>query len=239
MFSRLKKSFTYLLSALGNLTGFAKASSLALGVGAFLVFEVVLALAVQAWLLWEFWPFENELSQKLAYSEHVETQTALMQKINVLEFELDIDQQRVIQKVVAPTLADKGQPTRCTHLLGLCDEEVGSSAAKKMGFQELRDQLPAEHQLLTELENCTLKSPDDWICKSKWFRSPNDSSDSYIGKSDGDWIFRPTVSKPINWKAELAVDQWQCGGNLCFVMSMAKRKQLFQRFRNLPRLYSK
>lgn len=228
MIRKIKTSFTYILNNIDNFMGLL-VSSVVIIIGLFV--GVIAPLAIVAWLLWEFWPFQNELSQKLSYSEVVLTKSAVMKKIVILEFELDIDRQRVIQKIAAPTLDDRGQPTFCQNLHGFCDKKFDSSTAKKKGFQEIWDQLPSENQLLTELKNCTLKSADDWICKSKWFRSPKDGYDGYIGKSDGNWIFQPVVSDPKKWKLGLALEQWQCGGNLCFIMSIKQHEEEIQRIR--------
>ena len=57
----------------------------------------------------------------------------------------------------------------------------------------------------------------------------------YIGKSDGEWIFQPSLSNLKKWKAGLLIDQLRCGGNVCFVMSMDERKSLFDRIENSAR----
>ena len=198
-------------------------------------FNSLFWLLIIGWLSWEFWPFQ-QLSQKLAYSEIVETESAVMRKINVIEFQLDMAQQRVIQKIVAPIQGDRGKPELCGIFNISCKSDDATNDAENKGYKEIWGQLPSKTELLSELENCTIKSSNDWICKSNWYASSDDATQHYVGKSNGEWMFYPQYGYPYNWKASLAFDQFRCGGNICFVMSIEKRKQLFNKIKNLPRV---
>lgn len=232
----MKKLFADFVSKLGVFTGWMVVTPVALLIGAVGLLQVVLAVLVPAWLLWEFWPFQNDLSQRLSYTETVETKSAVMKKINVLEFELSVDRQRVIQKIVAPVKGDRGRPTLC-GLFGIsCKNNDASDDAEERGFQEIWKLLPSEAVLLSELKNCTIKSADDWICKSQWYGSPKDVGVGYIGKSAGEWISNPPLSNYNHWKVGLILDRAQCGGNVCFVMSIEEQKR---RFKELQKRFRK
>ena len=231
----MKKHFAEFLSKLGTFAGWMIVGPVGLLIGAFGLLHVVLAVLVPAWLLWEFWPFQNDLSQRLSYTEIVETNSAVMKKINVLEFELSVDRQRVIQKIVAPVQGDRGRPNLC-GLFGItCGNNDGSDDAERRGFREIWTHLPSEAVLLSELKNCTIKSSDDWICKSAWYGSPKDADVSYVGKSEGEWISNPPLSKYHNWKILLILDRARCGGNVCFVMSIEEQKRRFKELENMIR----
>ena len=158
-----------------------------------------------------------------------------MKKINVIEFELNIDQQRVIQKIVAPIQGDRGRPLLCSYFGEICQDDDASDEAENLGFREIWKQLPSEMELLSELENCTIKSSSDWICKSSWYRTPKDIGVSYIGKTDNEWISNSPLSNLSRWKAGLVIDQMRCGGNLCFVMSIEEQKLRFEKLKNILR----
>ena len=231
----MKKLFADFFSKLGDFTGWMIVTPVALLIGAVGLLQVVLAVLVPAWLLWEFWPFQNDLSQRLSYTETVETKSAVMKKINVLEFELSVDRQRVIQKIVAPVRGDIGRPNLC-GLFGItCGNNDASDDAERRGFREIWTHLPSEALLLSELKNCTIKSSDDWICKSAWYGSPKDADVSYVGKSEGEWISNPPLSKYHNWKILLILDQARCGGNVCFVMSIEEQRRRFKELENMIR----
>ena len=231
---QIKNLFLSLLNKFGDLVGLLLIAPFALIFGILSFWQVTSAVLIPAWLIWEFWPFQNQFSQKLAYTEIVETNSAVMKKINIIEFELDIDEQRVIQKIVAPLRSDRGRPPLCSFFAN-CHNEHPSVKPEENGFRELREQLPLENQILSELKNCVVKSSDDWICESKWYGVKRNMKGGYIGKSDGEWIFQPSLSNLKKWKAGLLIDQLRCGGNVCFVMSMDERKSLFDRIENSAR----
>lgn len=195
-------------------------------------FKSLLWVLIIGWLSWEFWPFQ-QFSQQLAYSETVETKSAVMTKINVIEFQLDMDQQRVIQKVVAPIQGNRGKPQLCGILNISCESADATNEIENKGYREIWEQLPSKTELLSELENCTIKSSNDWICKSKWYASSEDTTQHYVGKSNGEWIFYPQDGYPYNWKISLAFDQFKCEGNICFEMSIEERKRQFKELQNM------
>lgn len=93
-------------------------------------------LLIIGWLSWEFWPFQ-QLSQKLAYSETVDTESAVMTKINVIEFQLDMAQQRVIQRNVAPIQGDRGKPELCGILNISWTSDDATNDAENKGYREI------------------------------------------------------------------------------------------------------
>ena len=222
----MKKVFAKFLSFVGNAIGWAIIVPVGMLIGALGLFQIAATVLVPAWLLWEFWPFQNELSQRLAYSEIVDTKTAVMKKINVVEFELNINQQRVIQKIIAPVRGVRGRPYLCNYLGVSCPKGDASKIAEEKGFSEIWPQLPSKDNLLNELSNCTIKSADDWICKSDWYGATKNLEFAYIGKSNNKWISNPPLNKPNNWKVGLVFDKLRCGGNICFVYTIEERKRL-------------
>ena len=189
--------------------------------------SVVFWLSALALLIWEFWPFKNKLAQLLAFSSTVTTETAVMKKINVVEFEIDINQQRVIQKIISPLRTSRGRAPICTFFGQGCDDNNYSPSDEEKGFTEIRQSLPVENNRLLELENCTVKSSADWICRSSWYHSMNIENEAYfVGKSDGKWISNPSLLGLINWKVILLFERLKCGGNVCFITTKAKRLQV-------------
>ena len=134
---KMKSFFTEFFSKISEIIGWLVIVPAGLIIGSLGLLQIVGAVLVPAWLLWEFWPFGNELSQKLAYTETVETKSAVMKKINVIEFELNIDQQRVIQKIVAPIQGDRGRPLLCSYFGEICQDDDASDEAENLGFREI------------------------------------------------------------------------------------------------------
>jgi hypothetical protein len=191
------------------------------------LFSVAFWLIALSILVWEFWPFSNKMVQSVAFSTSVKTDTAVMRKINVIEFGIDTDQQRVIQKIVAPVKTKKGLPPICSFFGQGCNESNYSPSDEERGFTEIWSSLPDESGRLMELKNCTVKSPDDWICKSNWYRSEdNEKNKNFIGKSDGEWISNPSISGKINWKSILLFEEFRCGENLCFITTKEKYAEI-------------
>ena len=75
--------------------------------------------------------------KKLAYSETVDTESAVMTKINVIEFQLDMAQQRVIQKIVTPIQGDRGKPELCGILNISCTSDDATNDAENKGYREI------------------------------------------------------------------------------------------------------
>ena len=212
--------------------------------------KIVLLFVGGCVALWEFWPFNISSEQTLSFSSDVVMENAVLRSINVVEFEINSDQQRVIQRVVSP-LRDKNgaSVTLCSFAGRLCKDrhpapplirsaqsesstfkmrsvfDLGENASpivEKPKFSTFWKNLPGEDEVLTELQNCTIKSPDDWICKSNWYKGQGkESNDNYIGKSDGKWIANPLLSGLINWKSVLWFEKLRCG-DLCYVTTKQK-----------------
>ena len=155
-----------------------------------------------------------------------------MRKINIFEFQLDMAQQRVIQKIVAPIQGDKGKPQLSEIFNNSCKNDDAANDAENNGYREIWRQLLSNTELLSELENCTIKSYKDRICKSKWYASSEDATQHYVGKSNGEWIFHPQDGYPYNWKTSLAFDQFRCRGNICFIMSIEEQKRQVKELQN-------
>ena len=223
----MKDSAIRLLNGLGEFLGWLILAPFVAVIGGLAIWQVVSAVLIPAWLIWEFWPFDNEQSQTLAYVDTFETETAVMKKINEIEFEIDIGQQRVIQKIVAPLRSDKRILPLCLVGPERCADYIISP--EEQGLGEIQKNLPTETDLLTELQNCTVKSPKDWICKSDWYYTSSKPGVAYIGKVDGEWISNPAVSRPLTWKADLAFKKFRCEDSVCFVMTRKEREQLRQR----------
>ena len=196
--------------------------------------KIVLLFVGGCVALWEFWPFNNSSEQTLSFSSYVVMENAVLKSINVVEFEINSDQQRVIERIVSP-LRDKNGASvpLCSFAGRVCKDRhpapplIGSAQSEspiveKPKFSTFWKNLPGEDEVLSELKNCTIKSPNDWICKSSWYKSQDKkSNDHYIGQSDGKWIANPQLFGLINWKSVLWFEKLRCG-DLCYVTTKQK-----------------
>ena len=230
---------------------------------AILLLQIIVPIAALIWLLWEWAPFGDKYEQRLFYTQEVEVPSADMRKIHIVDFSIDIDNQRVIQKIVSPLKPIKKQKREQNNLWVMtsnyffpqekkftnqktfdcvikkrssdkaekCDKyfqemEMFKKSELFSAYNELDETLIIPTNLLTQLDNCVVKSSDDWICKSKWYGSDLLSNNPSIGKRDGNWTFNPKINKEelYLWKGMMAIERFRCG-NVCVLRTKTDKEE--------------
>ena len=67
-----------------------------------LLFSVLSIIGIIIWIIWEWNLFGDEMNQRLYFEENLDLETGWIRKINIIDFTLDISNQRVVQKIVSP-----------------------------------------------------------------------------------------------------------------------------------------
>ena len=262
---------SYVGEMIENLTGFifiAGAGVLAIGV---LVLQIVVPIGVIVWLVWEWAPFGNKFDQRLFYTKKISVASGDIKKVYIMDYAVDIDNQRVIQKIVSPLkpikkrrredslwkmtsayfYPEKEKFTRQESIKCFikaptiesrkkCDQYAREREAYEQteffrAFVELEDVMPQEQETLVQLENCVVKSSDDWNCNSTWFGAGDNQSPS-IGKLDGSWVSEPYINPDAlyEWKASMAIEWFRCG-SACLLQTkkeLEERQKQFELFFN-------
>ena len=176
--------------------------AIVLGIGAILLgLGIVIAqIVIVFWLFWEWAPFGDKYEQRLFYTKNISVPSADMQKIQILDFSIDIENQRVIQKVVSPLKPIKRQRREQDNLWIMTknyffplenkfsfDKDLNCAQKKIKGednkdceeyFSQKKQYLESEfYKAFIELEELILSNPETLT-----------RLDGCVIKSSDDWI---------------------------------------------------
>jgi hypothetical protein len=186
---------------------------------------VVTLVGIAVVLTWEFDVFTSSDIREIRFIEEVKVSDGKFAKFNHFEFKIDPENQRVIQKVIAPTKSSTVvfQKKRAESL-GYHDQQIPQPI-----LREFLSTLPGNSQIFKTLSNCVVVSTSDWSCADRIIGTDLQSSDPRIGMRDGEWVgawFIPLVER---WKTSWKIDKFKCG-DVCYYGTTQENSALIRTF---------
>lgn len=180
--------------------------------------STVFVIGLVLMLIWETSFFQSSHVKDIRLVENVFYENGKFTKFVHLEFNIDEQNQRVIQKILVPIQTSSIRfSKRHAELLGY--KSGGIPESLESGF---RSTLTNANETLKTLSDCVVLSTDDWSCDDSIIGVPTVGKKRGIGMRDGEWtgdvINSLRESKDItiaNWKIGWEYDRFGCA-DVCY-----------------------
>lgn len=197
-----------------------------------LLFQAVMFLVAAVVLIWELGIFEPSNKKEFRFKEWVEIGGGKFVKFGHFEFLIDEQNQRVIQKIIAPSiLANVEFDKKRAKWLKREGETPPSSMVTL-----IRATLPNGSMRLKVLSECVVFSGEDWFCDDTVNGIALSKAERGIGMQGGNWtgnvmkFFENSLNAElVGWKVSWEFDKFRCS-ELCYYGTVDENRKAMSEF---------